>query len=68
MDPFRFLAGTLCVCVILGRGGQHGGGFVVEGAAASEWSLGPTEEYVTAFINLTYLENKKLHTEKSEVR
>lgn len=39
----------------------------VDSAAASEWSLGPTEEYTTAFINLTYMEADKLHTEKSDV-
>jgi len=43
-------------------------GDFVYSAASSDWSLSPTEEYVTAWINLTYMDGEKLHTEKTEAR
>ena len=43
-------------------------GDFVYSAAASDWSLSPTEQYTTACINLTYMDGEKLHTEKTEVR
>lgn len=43
-------------------------GDFVYSAAVSDWSLSPTEEYFTAWINLTYMDGGKLHTEKTEVR
>jgi hypothetical protein len=52
---------VVLLTVILGNRG------LVDGAAASEWSLGPAEDFTTAFINLTYMEGDKLHTEKSDV-
>jgi len=42
----------------------------VESAAGSDWSLSASEDYIAAFINLTYFvdgEERKLHTEKTEV-